>query len=178
LLNKLVPIFEWRPEMLIILLTPFCRFLTSCCEKHPKAMEDALKEGAVMLRSLGKLRRKVKTWFVFNKYTNVVMVDPLATFKANADVTAAINMMVDTVHLKGEGYRAVAQRCKQVITDWLLGKKRKAAAEASSVLAKKQKVEKTAQKEQGATGSMAGATVRKINQQAKDRKSKQPAKKL
>jgi hypothetical protein len=45
-------------------------------------MEESLKEGAVMLRSLGELRRKVKTWLVFNKYTNVVMVDPLATFQS------------------------------------------------------------------------------------------------
>ena len=43
----------------------------------------------------------VKTWLVFKKYTNVVMVDPLATFKASADAAAAINMMADTVHLKG-----------------------------------------------------------------------------
>jgi len=175
LLNKLAPICEWRPEMLIILLTPFCRFLTSCCEKHPKTMEEALKEGAVMLRSLGELRRKVKTWLVFNKYTNVVMVDPLATFNASADAAAAINMMADTVHLKGSGYRAVAQKCKQVITDWLLGKKRKATAEASNVLAKKPKVEGTPQSEQA--GSKAGGTIRKSNEPVKGRKGKQLAKK-
>ncbi len=66
LLGKLAPIFEWRPEILIILLTPFCRFLTACCDEHPKSLEVGLKEGAVMLRNLGELRRKVKTWLVFN----------------------------------------------------------------------------------------------------------------
>ena len=159
--------------MLIILLTPFCRFLTQCCEKHPKTMEESLKEGAA--RSLGELRRKVKTWLVFNKYTNVVMVDPLATFQASANASAAINMMADTVHLKRSGYVAVAQKCKQVITDWLLGKKRKAAAEASNVLAKKPKVEGTPQSEQA--GSKAGGTIRKSNQPVKGRKGKQLAKK-
>ncbi len=50
--------------------------MTEFCSEHPKKPEDALKEEAVMLRSPGELRRKVKTWLVFNKYTNVVMVDP------------------------------------------------------------------------------------------------------
>ncbi len=44
------------------------------------------------------------------------------------DVGAAMAMMADTVHLKPEGYKAVASKCKQLITDSLLGKKRKAAA--------------------------------------------------
>jgi hypothetical protein len=57
--------------------------VTECCSEHPKKQEDALKEEAVMLRGPGELRRKVKTWLLFNKYTNVVMVDPLATFKAS-----------------------------------------------------------------------------------------------
>jgi hypothetical protein len=59
------------------------------------------------------------------------MLDPLATFKASSDVSAAMAMMADTVHLKDEGYMAVAVKCKQVITDWLLKKKRKAAAMAA-----------------------------------------------
>jgi hypothetical protein len=99
LLNKLAPIMEWRPEMLIILITPWCRYLTACCDSHPKDQETAMKEGAAMLRGLGDLRRKVKTWLVFNKHSNVVMLDPLATFQASADVGAAMAMMADTVHL-------------------------------------------------------------------------------
>ncbi len=176
LLGKLAPIFEWRPEILIIMLTPFCRFLTACCDAHPKALEVGLKEGAVMLRNLGELRRKVKTWLVFNKYTNVVMVDPLATFQANADASAAIDMMADTVHLKEAGYHAVALKCKQVITEWLLGKKRKAAAEAAGALSKKPRVESSVQLEQQPSGSKAAGTVRKVNQPVKGRKGKQPAK--
>jgi hypothetical protein len=78
-----------------------------------------------MLRSFGELRRKVKTWLVSNNFTNVVMVDPLATFKASADIYAAIGMMADTVHLKDEGYRAFAQPCKQVITDCMALKQEK-----------------------------------------------------
>jgi hypothetical protein len=54
---------------------------------------------------LGNLRRKVKTWLVFNKHSNMVMLDPLATFKASSDAAAA--MMADTVHLRYEGYKAV-----------------------------------------------------------------------
>ncbi len=72
--------------------------MTECCSEHPKKPEDALKEEAVMLRSPGELRRKVKTWLVFNKYTNLVMVDPLATLKASRRRTLygmAINMMAD-----------------------------------------------------------------------------------
>jgi hypothetical protein len=57
-----------------------------------------------------------------------VMLDPLATFKASSDVEATATMMADTVHLRDEGYKAVAARCKQLITNWLLSKKRKAAA--------------------------------------------------
>ena len=121
---------EWRPEMLIILITPWGRYLSACCEKHPKDPEVAMKEGAAMLRGLGNLRRKVKTWLVFNKHSNMVMLDPLATFKASSDAAAA--MMADTVHLRYEGYKAVAARCKQLITDWLLSKKRKAAALAAA----------------------------------------------
>jgi hypothetical protein len=102
LLYKLAPIMEWRPDILIILITPWCRYLTACCEAHPKDQETAMKEGAAMLRGLGDLRRKVKTWLVFNKHSNVVMLDPLATFQASADVGAAMAMMADTVHLKAE----------------------------------------------------------------------------
>ena len=61
-----------------------------------------------MLRSPGELRRKVKTWLLFNKYTNVVMVDPLATFKASRRRTLygmAINMMADTVHSRRKAIR-------------------------------------------------------------------------
>ena len=47
LLNKLSPIFEWRPEMLMLLRTLWCRHLTECCCDHPKQPDGALKEAAV-----------------------------------------------------------------------------------------------------------------------------------
>ncbi len=39
------------------------------------------------------------------------MVDPMVTLKTSADPEAAIGMIADTVHLKEDGYRAVAQHC-------------------------------------------------------------------
>jgi hypothetical protein len=127
-----------------------------------------------MLRGLGDLRRKVKTWLVFDKHSNVVMLDPLATFQASADVGAAMAMMADTVHLKAEGYKAVAAKCKQVITEWLLGKKRKAAAEGND--AKKIKMEKQGAAGSGSSGGQASGGGRKSNQPTgKGRKAKQPA---
>ena len=61
LLNKLSPIFEWRPKMLMLLRTLWCRHLTECCCDHPKQPDGALKEAAAMLKGLGELRRKMKT---------------------------------------------------------------------------------------------------------------------
>ena len=160
--------------MLIILITPWCRYLTACCEAHPKDEETAMKEGAAMLKGLGELRRKVKTWLVFNKHSNVVLLDPLATFQASADVGAAMAMMADTVHLKAEGYKAVAAKCKQLITDWLLGKKRKAAAEGQE--AKKIRLEKQGVAAAGSSGGQASSGGRKSNQPTgKGRKANQPA---
>jgi hypothetical protein len=54
-----------------------------------------------------------KTLQFFKNLFNVVMLDPLATFKASMDVSVAIGM-ADTVHLKDEGYKVVAQRFKAV----------------------------------------------------------------
>ncbi len=48
LLKKLAPIMEWRSEMLINLITQWCRFLTACCEEHLKEHEAAMREGAAM----------------------------------------------------------------------------------------------------------------------------------
>jgi hypothetical protein len=181
LLNKLAPIMEWRPEMLIILITPWCRYLTACCEAHPKGLEAAMQEGATMLRGLGDLRRKVKTWLVFNKHTNVVVLDPLATFKTSSDVSAAMAMMADTVHLKDEGYQAVAARCKQIITEWLLKKKRKAAAMAAAGNdAKKPRLDNqtgagSSGGGQSVGGGQSGGSGRKSNQPVgKGRKANQP----
>jgi hypothetical protein len=160
--------------MLIILITPWCRYLTACCEAHPKDQETAMKEGAAMLKGLGELRRKVKTWLVFNKHSNLVMLDPLATFQASGDAGAAMAMMADTVHLKAEGYKAVALKCKQLITDWLLGKKRKAAAGGQE--AKKIKLEKQGGAVAGSSGGPANSGGRKSNQPTgKGRKANQPA---
>jgi hypothetical protein len=130
-----------------------------------------------MLRGLGELRRKVKTWLVFNKHSNVVMLDPLATFQASADAGAAMAMMADTVHLKAEGYKAVALKCKQLITDWLLGKKRKAAAAAAGGQeAKKIKLDKQGGAVAGSSGGQASSGGRKSNQPTgKGRKANQPA---
>ncbi len=119
----------------------------------------------------------MKTWLVFNKHSNVVMLDPLATFQASANVGAAMAMMADTVHLKAEGYEAVAAKCKQVITDWLLGKKRKAAAAAAEGSeAKKIKIEKQGAAISGSSGGQAGGGSRKSNQPTgKGSKANQPA---
>ncbi len=175
LLHKLAPIMEWRPEMLIILIMPWCRYLSACCEKHPKDPEAAMKEGAAMLRGLGDLRRKVKTWLVFNKHSNVVMLDPLATFKASSDVKATAAMMADTVHLRDKGYKAVAARCKQLITDWLLSKKRKPAALAAAENeAKKLKLDNQPVAGNSGVGQASGGG-RKSNQPVgKGRKANQP----
>ncbi len=104
------------------------------------------------------------------------MLDPLVTFQASADVEAAMAMMADTVHLKAKGYKAVAAKCKQVITDWLLGKKRKAAAaSAEGSEAKKMKMEKQGAAGSGSSGGQAGGGGRKSNQPTgKGRKANQP----
>jgi hypothetical protein len=164
LLNKLSPIFEWRPEMLMLLRTLWCRHLTECCCDHPKQPDGALKEAAAMLKGLGELRRKVKTWLVFNKFANVVLVDPMAALGATADAGKAVGMMADTVHLKEEGYTAVAQQCKKIITDWLLGRKRKAVAMAANPEAKKQKIESAGQTVPQAIAGTSGTGGRKSNQ--------------
>ncbi len=62
-----------------------------------------MKEGAAMLKGLGELRRKVKTWLVFNKHSNVVLLDPLATFQASADAGAAMAMMTEGRRLQSCG---------------------------------------------------------------------------
>jgi hypothetical protein len=140
-----------------------------------------LKEEAVMLRSPGELRRKVKTWLLFNKYTDVVMVDPLASSHLQSIASADAvwhGYQHDGRHsaLKEEGYKAVAQRCKQVITHWLLSKKRKVAAKAANPEAKKLKMDSAGQKD---PQSKAGTSSRKVNQPVmKGRKGNQPVKKM
>jgi hypothetical protein len=86
-------------------------------------------------------------------------------------------MMADTVHLKVEGYKAVAVKCKQLITDWLLGKKRKAAAAAAGGQeAKKIKLEKQGGAVAGSSEGPANSGGRKSNQPTgKGRKANQPA---
>ncbi len=85
----------------------------------------------------------------------------MATFRATADTGMAVNMMTDTVHLKEEGYTAVARQCKQIITDWLLSKKRKAAANPE---AKKQKIESAGQTVPQPTAGTSGSGGWKSNQ--------------
>jgi hypothetical protein len=127
-----------------------------------------------MLRSPGELRRKVKTWLLFNKYTNVVMVDRHLQSIASADAVWHGHQH-DGRHsaLKEEGYNAVAaQRCKQVITDWLLSTRRKVAAMEATPEAKKLKMDSAGQKD---PQSKAGTSSRKVNQPVmKGRKGNQP----
>jgi hypothetical protein len=101
-------------------------------------------------------RRKAKTWLVFNKFDNVVLVDPMAAFGATADAGKAVGMMADTVHLKEEGYTAVAQQCKKIITDWLL--------KAANPEAKKQKIESAGQTVPQSIAGTSGTGGRKSNQ--------------
>ncbi len=56
---------------------------------------------------------------------------------AAANVEKAIALMSDSVHMKKEGYSKLAKQCKDTITTWLLGKKRK-AVESYGAEAKKQ----------------------------------------
>jgi hypothetical protein len=76
-----------------------------------------------------------------------------------------------------EGYKAVAVKCKQLITDWLLGKKRKAAAAAAEGNeAKKIKLEKQGAAGSRNSGGQASGGGRKSNQPTgKGRKANQPA---
>ncbi len=68
----------------------------------------------------------------------------------------------------------MAAKCKQLITDWLLGKKRKAAAEGQE--AKKIRLEKQSVAAAGSSGGQASSGGRKSNQPTgKGRKANQPA---
>jgi hypothetical protein len=55
-------------------------------------------------------------------------------------VEKAIALMNDSVHMKKEGYNRLAKQCKDTITTWLLGKKRK-AVESYGAEAKKQRLD-------------------------------------
>ncbi len=71
---------------------------------------------------------------------NVFMVDPLSASGAAASVEKAIALMSDSVHMKKDGYSRLAKQCKDTITAWLLGKKRK-AVESYGAEAKKQRLD-------------------------------------
>jgi hypothetical protein len=58
----------------------------------------------------------------------------------------------------------VARQCKQIIKDWLLSKKRKAAAMAANPEAKKQKIKSEGQTVPQPTAGASGSGGRKSNQ--------------
>ncbi len=140
LLEKMEPLLRWGPDNLKLLVTPVCRHVIPCCDKHAMNRQEQEKETARLLKSLGEMRRAIRSWLMARGIKNVFMVDPLAASGAAANVEKAIALMNDSVHMKKEGYNKLAKQCKDTITTWLLGKKRK-AVESYGAEAKKQRLD-------------------------------------
>jgi hypothetical protein len=94
-----------------------------------------------MLKSLGELRRAIRSWLIVRGIKNVFLVDPLAASGAAADAKKAIGLMRDSVHMTKDGYTRLAKVCKETITAWLLGRKRK-AVESHGADAKKPRIDR------------------------------------
>ncbi len=140
LLEKMEPLLRWGPDNLKLLVTPVCRHVIPCCEEHGMERQEQEREAARLLKSLGEMRRAIRSWLMARGIKNVFMVDPLAASGAAANVEKAIALMSDSVHMKKEGYNRLAKQCKDTITTWLQGKKRK-AVESYGAEAKKQSLD-------------------------------------
>jgi hypothetical protein len=126
LLEKLEPLLRWGSDNLKLLVMPVCRHAVPCCEVHTRNGKEQEQETARMLKSLGELRRAIRSWLIVRGIKNVFLVDPLAASGAAADARKAIGLMRDSVHMTRDGYTRLAKVCKETITAWLLGRKRKA----------------------------------------------------
>jgi hypothetical protein len=128
LLEKVVLLLQWRPNALKILISPTVRYLTNCCATHTRSEQELKMDGQRMLKELGELRRSVKSMLVKKKIQNVILIDPLLLSGAASDLEKAKQLMLDQVHMRKEGYAALAGRIKETIHNWLLVRKRKVAA--------------------------------------------------
>jgi hypothetical protein len=140
LLEKMEPLLRWGPDNLKLLVTLVCRHVIPCCEEHGRDRQEQERETARLLKSLGEMRRAIRSWLMVRGIKNVFMVNPLAVSGAAANVEKAIDLMNDSVHMKKEDYNRLAKQCKDTITTWLLGKKRK-AVESYGAQAKKQRLD-------------------------------------
>ncbi len=114
--------------------------LIPCYDEHGMNRQEQEKETARLLKSLGEMRRAIRSWLMARGIKNVFMVDALAASGAAAKLEKAIALMNDLVHMKKEGYNMLAKQCKDTITTWLLGKKRK-AVESYGAEAKMQRLD-------------------------------------
>jgi hypothetical protein len=166
LLEKMEALLRWCSDNLKLLVTPVCRHLIPCCDEHGMDRKEQEKEAARLLKSLGEMRRAIRSWLMSRGIKNVFMVDPLAASGAAANVEKTIALMSDSVHMKKEGYSKLAKQCKDTITTWLLGKKRK-AVESYGAEAKKQRMDGQSNSQAtSADGKKAGKGGRKAGGKA------------
>jgi len=125
LLETLEPILKLRSDLLTFLVCPTIRHVEACCTAHDSlSAEERRAEGERQLRELGSLRREVKTWLIKKGYSNTLMVDPLQTSAAAANVDRARENMRDAVHMQPAGYSRLADKIKEMAKGWLLNRKR------------------------------------------------------
>jgi len=118
------------------------RFITPCCKEHEADEQTQERETGRILKGLGEMRRAIRSWLIVSKFTNVILIDPMLICGVASDAAAARSLMKDTVHMKKEGYAKVAAACREKITEWLRGKKRKASCtETSTGEAKRPRIE-------------------------------------
>jgi hypothetical protein len=140
LLSKLEPLLGGDPEQLKVLIMPLVRFLEDCCVLHSRSEEVRKEDAARQLKELYHLRRAVKAWLIGRKMKNVLLVDPLSCLGASNDVEKARSILKDGMHLKGCHMSVVADKIKEVVADWVRGRKRAGEALAGGQ-AKKARME-------------------------------------
>jgi hypothetical protein len=140
LLSKLEPLLGGDPEQLKVLIMPLVRFLEDCCVLHSRSEEVRKEDAARQLKELYHLRRAVKAWLIGRKMKNVLLVDPLSCLGASNDVEKARSILKDGMHLKGCHMSVVADKIKEVVADWVRGRKRAGEALAGGQ-AKKTRME-------------------------------------
>jgi hypothetical protein len=93
---------------------------------HQKKEEDQKSDGLRQLKGLGVLRREIKSHIMKTKAKNVRLVDPMKILGVESDLRKAKESLQDGVHLKSEGYNALAKAIISTVAEWRSQGKRKA----------------------------------------------------
>jgi hypothetical protein len=149
LLDNLGKILSGCNDRQVVLILPYPRYWTPCCQKHKVFYSEEDKQR--LLRDLSKLRRAVISLAMRLKASKQVQViHPLDTLQVRDNTESMLELMADPVHLMPGCYDMLAIEVKERMTSWRTGKRK---AERAGGAEAAEPAHKWQRRDGGASGS-------------------------